>query len=87
MQFSAEIMDCDIIFTWTGASTNITEVLISKNNVNQNWTIINNSSIRVKNALLYMSIKMDVRIYEEELKKKPFKDTKLNYTGMLRPVS
>nr|XP_022310565.1 uncharacterized protein LOC111115934 isoform X1 [Crassostrea virginica] len=84
LQFSAEIMDCDIIFTWTGASTNITEVLISKNNVNQNWTIINNSSIRVKNALLYMSIKMDVRIYEEELKKKPFKDTKLNYT--VQPV-
>ena len=59
-------MDCDIIFTWTGALTNITEVLINQYDGKQGWIIINNSSIRVKNALSYTSIKIDVRVYKEK---------------------
>ena len=60
-------MDCDIIFTWTGASTNITEVFINQYDGKQDWIIINNSSIRVKNALLYTSIIMSVRVYKGKL--------------------
>lgn len=87
LQFSTEIMDCDIIFTWTGALTNITEVLINQYDGKQGWIIINNSSIRVKNALSYTSIKIDVRVYKEKLRMKPFNDTTYKYNGMLRPFS
>ena len=80
-------MDCDIIFTWTGASTNITEVLINEYDGKQDWISINNSSIRVKNALLYRSIRIVVRVYKEKFRKEPFNDTTYKYNGMLRPVT
>ena len=80
-------MDCDIIFTWTGASTNITEVLINEYDGKQDWISINNSSIRVKNALLYRSIRIVVRVYKEKIRKEPFNDTTYKYNGMLRQVS
>lgn len=79
-------MDCDIIFTWTGASTNITEVLIKQYHGKQDWIIINNSSIRVKNALLYTSIIMSVRVYKGKLRESTFNDNTLNYNGTLRLV-
>lgn len=79
-------MDCDIIFTWTGASTNITEVLINQYDGKQDWIIINNSSIRVKNALLYTSIIMSVRVYKGKLRESTFNDNTLNYNGTLRLV-
>ena len=79
-------MDCDIIFTWTGALTNITEVLINQYDGKQGWIIINNSSIRVKNALLYTSIIMSVRVYKGKLRDSSFNDNTLNYNGTLRLV-
>nr|XP_022305668.1 uncharacterized protein LOC111112452 isoform X2 [Crassostrea virginica] len=84
LQFSTEIMDCDIIFTWTGASTNITEVFINQYDGKQDWIIINNSSIRVKNALLYTSIIMSVRVYKGKLRDSSFNDNTLNYN--VQPV-
>nr|XP_022303196.1 uncharacterized protein LOC111110852 [Crassostrea virginica] len=79
LQFSIDIFGCDTIFSWTGALTNITEVLVKQDNQKEKWSTINNSRIRVNNTFLYDSIEIRVRVYEKELKHKPYKDFPLTY--------
>lgn len=87
LQFSIDIFGCDTIFSWTGALTNITEVLVKQDNQKEKWSTINNSRIRVNNTFLYDSIEIRVRVYEKELKHKPYKDFPLTYEGTVRAVS
>lgn len=63
LQFSTKNLKCDTVFIWTGASTNMFDVKITKDGNQDPWNKTNNPEFRVNDTLFFKHIKIVVRVY------------------------
>lgn len=82
LQFSTKNLKCDTVFIWTGASTNMFDVQITKDGNEDPWNKTNNPEFRVNDTLFFKHIKIVVRAYIRRHGTQPYNDSDWNYNGI-----
>lgn len=82
LQFSTKNLKCDTVFIWTGASTNMFHVQITKDGNQDPWNKTNNPEFRVNGTLFFKHIKIVVRVYIKRHGTQPFQDSDWTYKGI-----
>lgn len=82
LQFSTKNLKCDIVFIWTGASTNRFDVQITKDENSDQWNKTNISEFRVNDTIFYKHIKIVVRVYIGRHGKQHYNDSDWTYKGI-----